>query len=890
MHRRRQSSPGQTRSVREVFCSVSSVARSPSPTKQDLYELLQRHRMHSFTRRMKNYMQDENASPEAEIPSYMRQTCSSLIKRSNSKSRSLTMSPSRSSRESWGSGNVLSGRKQKLYRKTRTSGCSDAFTVDEGPPRKAMSTTSKMDPLCSASTDFAYMSSNYDDIYEADHTLRNEHALFSKDTIDEVLFMTPVQELFDKDERQTMRGIKTRDSSLLLSDGGSPSSVNVEYGTSDNIIKFYEDRGSFEDAFLTNSQVSELLDTQSNEQATSELLAQEKRAQRISLARNNVRKGVHNEALLSSRPDEQCFLSGNGSTEFPESTRLDYTRSTKSSSSSSLYLHNMFCDTDESNEPFMRSSITHDLQQSSSAFQLSTNEFQPAVLNQVNNGEAVDGSVLDNIVDSTRQGSFKRRSSRGNGRSSTYKDAEVTSAGQRGLRNHNGSWTGDSTREDIVHVENGGCLESSNSLATEETSDFNYTSARILGSVSSLCPTSLCQTQHKEFNAELLEAEVRKMEQLETNDQNSNLSQFNKEATLAKHETFKQQQKHFNDSGRGHLVIEEKLENSEKVVMNGQELVGLSCDDDPLTTTQAAVSKAAPGISSIVLKSVTLSNSSDSSISDTESLFFVQSTNPRSLPELFSIERPPTADDIALFSQSPRSEAQFIDDHSSLLVVQTNPASFFSGENLYTEFDTKQNTNAQFWKVKRNPPTKLFGKSIDNSNLSAVPRDYLKEVEEERLDESNGPAMENNSANCSSLPRQFRDTSANRGGGDSGKAESAEYCADDSASAEADFSDHIINYKNAVFASVNHTPERETTQFHSSLSEKEEKKRKTVFQKFVHVLANRKEKKKNKTHRSFHFSVKSCFGCGVSSPVLHESDSMVVEGKTKDRKWRKSKK
>lgn len=144
-----------------------------------------------------------------------------------------------------------------------------ALTLDGHP----QSTASKLDSLATLSTDFAYTSSNCDEVYEfEDNKLANEHTMLEKDTTDEALFMTPavVHELFDN--QVPKKGSRTRDSSALLSDG-SLCSVNVEFGTSSNTIRFHEaSRGSFEDdVFLTNSHV-EQLDFQSNEHARSDFV------------------------------------------------------------------------------------------------------------------------------------------------------------------------------------------------------------------------------------------------------------------------------------------------------------------------------------------------------------------------------------------------------------------------------------------------------------------------------------------------------------------------------------------------------------------------------------------------------------------------------------------
>ena len=64
-----------------LFRSQSSTPRSASPRSFQLYELLHARRMHSFTRRMKSFNKDRNPDLALHPPSYMRQTCSSLIKR-----------------------------------------------------------------------------------------------------------------------------------------------------------------------------------------------------------------------------------------------------------------------------------------------------------------------------------------------------------------------------------------------------------------------------------------------------------------------------------------------------------------------------------------------------------------------------------------------------------------------------------------------------------------------------------------------------------------------------------------------------------------------------------------------------------------------------------------
>lgn len=49
-------------------------------------------KMHSFNRHLKNSNKHKNPDVETEVPSYMRQTCSSLVKRHTFKRRSLSNS------------------------------------------------------------------------------------------------------------------------------------------------------------------------------------------------------------------------------------------------------------------------------------------------------------------------------------------------------------------------------------------------------------------------------------------------------------------------------------------------------------------------------------------------------------------------------------------------------------------------------------------------------------------------------------------------------------------------------------------------------------------------------------------------------------------------------
>jgi len=268
MHGSRHSSPGKSRSVLDAFCSFSSLPRSPSPTKQDLYELLQHHRMHSFSRRMRTYMQDIGASPEAEVPSFMRQTCASLTKRNTTKSRSHTMSPS--TKESWDSTHIYVGGRYKRLPKSMTGKFSDAFTVDDDPRSLADSSVSRLDTMTGYPVELGYSTSTCCDIYEENNDPRNEHNISIKDG-----------GLLNSQRGDVSRNSTGTRGSSVPSPNGSLSSGNGEERTSLNAVRSSDNEGSVEQASSKNTFVSESANL-SEQHTTDNLTTFQKQTRRYS--------------------------------------------------------------------------------------------------------------------------------------------------------------------------------------------------------------------------------------------------------------------------------------------------------------------------------------------------------------------------------------------------------------------------------------------------------------------------------------------------------------------------------------------------------------------------------------------------------------------------------
>lgn len=115
-------SPPPSRRSAWLFSPRSSMSRSLSPSEFEVNELLNVRTMHSFTRRMKSFNKDRNPDLLATLPSYMRQTCASLVKRprSGDQSRSRTTSPHRNGRAT-SVGCERQGRPKRSSRRTQSS-------------------------------------------------------------------------------------------------------------------------------------------------------------------------------------------------------------------------------------------------------------------------------------------------------------------------------------------------------------------------------------------------------------------------------------------------------------------------------------------------------------------------------------------------------------------------------------------------------------------------------------------------------------------------------------------------------------------------------------------------------------------------------------------------
>lgn len=555
---------------------------------------------------------------------------------------------------------------------------------------------------------------------------------------------------------------------------------------------------------------------------------------------------MHTEILLSSGPDEQDFLCGNRSQELQEMTRPDAIAPSLKSTSSSLYRHNMFCNTEESHEPFLRSSFSEEFQNSNYLLQLSTSDLQLAALNRFYDDRSESGSLDSSI----RQGSCRRQSlSEG---SSQDENLEAMTEQQAALSHPTDVWAPVPNREDTKPAEDG-CLEHSNGF-TEENSEFYVTSDRFLGSVSSPASSSEYLAPNEQFSSELMETEELRSEQQKTGDTLSpkaTSSSLHNQSSLSSI-VQKAHIRGLEDSGKMEIV-----EEGDRV--------------DPLGPIKTPVYNNTFENSSIVYdkhRGTSLRHSEDE-VSETESLFLVQCTKPRSLPDLSTMQqRRPSADDIVLFAKSPRSEAQFRDDHSSIL-LSSFPADLYSGQQLSIVLDPiLDQSSSRFSEVKD-------GSDGQQKQLFVVPCDQLKDLS--KFKQSKRGEAANNSANCSGCVRGlFQDHSTNQQS--IGKTDSAEHCRSDVGSARAASDDQTIE-QNLDFSGRS-SRTFGSLQVRSSVPVRPEKGLKNRFQKFVEtVKESYKEKKqqqeaKKKFPHCFQSKMKACFGCSKASPVLHESDSM----------------
>eukprot|EP00210_Caulerpa_lentillifera_P001395 g1342.t1 len=738
MHRSRHSSPGHARSAQDMFCSFTSIPRSPSPTKQDLYELLQRHRMHSFTRRMKVYMQDINANPDDEIPSYMRQTCSSLTKRNNTKSRSRTMSAL--SKEGWDSAHVYSeADKRKRIQKSLTTEFSYAYTTEDGEPQsRALSSASRLDAMTACSSELAYSAINFDKIYEEENNSpKNEHNMYSQD--------------------------------------GNSSA----------------------DAFLENSNGSET-DSQFDKQTTRGASSLHKQIHNHhSRSQSTVSEDLHKDALLSHENDEQDLTCGHGSPGLPEAMKLGSSLflegASSSSSSSSLHLSNLFLTT-----------------------------------------EAVeDQSISNKGLHDQNQGTVSRLS--GN------LDNEIT------------LWTTDSHTEDIALAEDS--VDCRNNRLNQETTDSHHTLHRLFRSISSLVSTNISEESNddEDLHQELLDSDN------EFEEVSKKLYDYQKlvQTELAAQNTTKKD-----------LASTQDLENLPNC-RNTAVLEKLEVPDDNSNTIrhEALVFYTNPAkqiednlgskslvISTSVYEATTAYSDSEDDLSDTKSLLFVQSTKPRSLPELCSIARPPTADDIALLSKPLRSEAQFRDDHA-LILSQTQLKNKLLMKDLVHRLVSDLSSIGA--------SSKGSGDLVDYYSSLFAPRDHYRDLA--NSEDLNAEVSDNNNNLVTS--RLSSTSSFNRMDSCMINSRSAEQIIGEIEPADDDGASSLITSSSCI-------PEAATV--HSSVPEGGgvTKSHITQFSRFLRGSSVHKEKKTRRRGR-FHFSVKSCFGCRAASPsVLDEAESV----------------
>lgn len=583
------------------------------------------------------------------------------------------------------------------------------------------------------------------------------------------------------------------------------------------------------------------------------------------------REDIHTEVLLSSGPDEQDFLCGNRSQELQEITRPDDIGPSIKSTSSSLHQHNMFCNTDESHEPFLRSTFTQDFQNSNSLLQLSTSDLQLAASNQFYDDRSESGLLL---YSSTRQGSFRRQSL--SERSSQDEDLEAMAEQQAALSDPTDVWGPVSNREDTKPAEDG-CLEQNNSL-TEENSEFYVTSDRLLGSVSSLASSNEYPAPNGQFSSELMESEELRSEQQKTEDTpnpKATSSSLQNQSSLPN--TVQKAQIRGLEDPRQMETVEEVVRVNPlgpirtPVYNNTFENSSMVYDKHRGTTTN----------------NTSLSHSEDK-ISESESLFLVQCSKPRSLSEPFTMQqqqRRPSADYIALFTKSPRSEAQFRDDHSSTL-LSSFPADLYSGQELSVVLDpVLDQSSPRFSEVKE-------GSDGQQDQLFVAPCDQLKDLAKFERQSKRGERI-NNSADCSGSMRRgwFKDQSSTNQQS-IGEIDSAEHCRSDIGSAKAVSDDQTIEQNLDFSGRSSHT--FGSFRVRSSVSVRSEKGLKNRFQKFVEtVKESYKEKKqqqetKKKFPHCFQSKMKACFGCSKASPVLHETDSMAQNRESQRRASKKN--
>jgi len=356
------------------------------------------------------------------------------------------------------------------------------------------------------------------------------------------------------------------------------------------------------------------------------------------------------------------------------------------SSSSSLHLYTIFCETDPRNEHSMKRG--------------SFNELQPVSPQRQNEGDQ-EGDSSPRGVDSTRQSNSRQQLTSD---SRSVQDQGMSSGESENLSNEYTSLRTDSNSGDIVFAESN-CLEGK-IRTTQEISDSRCTSSRSFHSVSSFNSTTV---DEEAKNSELQPSVQTVVQEPSDNDR-----------------TRDQESENLPEARQTTLQTLEAPTKADHIKQDSIVFSSISSENFGET-----VDTIAPVISTLVYEGVETSDSEDD-FSDTESLLFVQSTNTRSLAELASSTRPPNADD----------SAQSRDDHASIL-FQARPSDLTKRQEFCDRPDDAVHQGGSSF--GEDQMSERSGAFADFAS-PFVPRDHHRDLASN--EEGNGEAIDDKTVDC----------------------------------------------------------------------------------------------------------------------------------------------